>query len=105
MARTYGDIRAEFYLAFEELAKACEPFLGHDQTFRDWLITVFSRYGVREMRTILAAWPVLAHSEFALSKDSDLLPKFPAVLLSLKRIEALSKELEEARREGLTVPA
>jgi hypothetical protein len=100
--RSYSEVQKEYYATFQELARQCEAFLGHAQTFRSWLQIVICHYGLGNLDLALSGFKILAHTDLANSKDSELLPKFQEFIQTLKKIDSLGKELEVLAAQGMT---
>jgi hypothetical protein len=99
--RSYSDVQRDFYAAFEDLARKCEGFLGHSQTFRVWFGLVVSRYGLENLDLALAGFKIMTHTNLSFSKDVDLAPKFMEFMGTLKKIRGLHDELEVLQAQGI----
>lgn len=96
--RNYSDVQTDFYAAFQDLARQCEGFMGHSQTFRSLFELLVSRFGLENLD---AGFKMLIHMDLSVSKDTDLAAKFANFLDVLKRIDNLEKELQTLRAQGI----
>lgn len=96
--RSYSDVQKDFYAAFQDLARQCEGFLGHSQTFRSLFELLVSRYGLENLD---AGFKMSVHMDFSVVKQIDLAPKISEFLDTLRRIRALHDELEALQAQGI----
>lgn len=99
--RTYAEVQKDFRDAFADLAKECEGFVGHSQTFRSWFGLVVSRFGLENLDVAMAGFRIMFHTDLSFSKDIDLAPRFIEFMATLKRIDNLEKELEAFMVQGI----
>jgi hypothetical protein len=96
--RKYAEVQKDFRDAFADLAKECEGFVGHSQTFRSWFGLLVSRFGFENLD---AGFKMLIHMDLSVSKDADLTPKFLEFLDALKKIRSLHDELEGLQTQDI----